>query len=114
MFLFCSRPVDEIYLVAQALAGNDGHLIAKLLVDLEVKGELGVVTLNDDLGGPLDGLCANATHFGVLVVDLESCDVVRVVVRMGNFGVHSDFCQVSLNGVVGQVIEDHMTITNLP
>ena len=56
--------VDEIYLVAQALAGNDGHLIAKLLVDLEVKGELGVVTLNDDLGGPLDGLCANATHFG--------------------------------------------------
>lgn len=90
--------VDEIYLVAQALAGDDGHLIAKLLVDLEVKGELGVVTLNDDLGGPLDGLCANATHFGVLVVDLESCDVVRVVVRMGNFGVHSDFCQVSLNG----------------
>lgn len=46
------------------------------LVGLEVESELGVVTLNDDLGGLLDGLGANATHFGCLeVVGLrrESC-----------------------------------------
>ena len=44
------------YLVAQTLGGNDGDLIAKTLVGLEVQGELRVVTLNDDLGGLLDGL----------------------------------------------------------
>ena len=66
------------YLVAQALGGNDGDLIADTLVGVEVKGEAGVVaffrksakildrwffvrqkgvlTLNDDLGGLLDGL----------------------------------------------------------
>lgn len=43
-------------LVAETLGGNDGDLIAKTLVGLEVQGELGVVTLNDDLGGLLDGL----------------------------------------------------------
>lgn len=32
------------------------------LVGLEVEGELGVVPLDDDLGGLLDGLGANATH----------------------------------------------------
>ena len=52
------------YLVAQALGGNDGDLIADALVGLEVEGELGVVTLNDDLGGLLDSLGTNATHFG--------------------------------------------------
>lgn len=52
------------YLVAQALGGNDGDLIADALVGLEVEGELGVVTLNDDLGGLLDSLGANATHVG--------------------------------------------------
>jgi hypothetical protein len=51
------------YLVAQALRGNDGNFIANALVRLEVKGELGVVPLDDDLGGLLNGFCANATHF---------------------------------------------------
>lgn len=51
-------------LVPQALRGNDGNLIANPLVGLEVERELGVVTLNDDLGGLLDGLRSDATHFG--------------------------------------------------
>jgi len=51
-------------LVAKTLGGDDGDLIADPLVGLEVERELGVVTLNDDLGGLLDGLCADATHFG--------------------------------------------------
>lgn len=33
------------------------------LVGLEVEGELRIVPLNDDLGGLLDSLGANATHF---------------------------------------------------
>lgn len=51
-------------LVAEALGSNDSDLITDTLVGLEVQGELGVVTLNDDLGGLLDSLSANATHFG--------------------------------------------------
>lgn len=51
-------------LVAEALGSNDGDLIADALVGLEVQGELGVVPLNDDLGGLLDSLGADATHFG--------------------------------------------------
>lgn len=49
-------------LVAEALGGNDGDLIANTLVGLEVEGELGVVPLNDDLGGLLHRLGTNATH----------------------------------------------------
>lgn len=51
-------------LVAQTLGGDDSDLVADALVGLEVESELGVVPLNDDLGGLLDSLCANATHFG--------------------------------------------------
>lgn len=51
-------------LVAEALGSNDGDLIADALVGLEVESETGVVPLNDDLGGLLDGLGTNATHFG--------------------------------------------------
>lgn len=43
-------------LVAETLRGDDGNLIADALVRLEVEGELGVVALNDDLGGLLDSL----------------------------------------------------------
>jgi len=43
-------------LVAETLGGNDGDLIADTLVGLKVEGELGVVALNDDLGGLLDSL----------------------------------------------------------
>ena len=44
------------HLVAKTLRGNDGDFIANALVGLEVEGELGVVSLNDDLGGLLDSL----------------------------------------------------------
>jgi hypothetical protein len=50
------------YLVAETLRGNDCNLIADSLVGLEIEGQLGVVSLNDDLGGLLDGLGTNATH----------------------------------------------------
>ena len=51
-------------LLSEPLGGNGGDLITDPLVGLEVQRQLGVVTLNDDLGGLLDGLCADATHFG--------------------------------------------------
>ena len=51
-------------LVPEPLGSDDGNLIADPLVGLEVERELGVVTLDDDLGGLLDGLGADATHFG--------------------------------------------------
>jgi hypothetical protein len=60
----------KTHLVAQALRGNDGDLVADALVGLEVEGQLGVVPLNDDLGGLLDCLSANATHFGDLMLRL--------------------------------------------
>ncbi len=44
------------YLVAKALRGNDGNLIADALVGFEVEGEFWVVALDDDLGGFLDRL----------------------------------------------------------
>jgi len=50
-------------LVAETLGSDDGNLITDSLVGLEVKSELWVVTLNDGLGGLLDGLGTNATHF---------------------------------------------------
>lgn len=66
-------------LVAQALGGDDGNLIADALVGLEVQGETGVVPLNDDLGGLLDSLGANATHFGgigLVIGGVMGCEVV--------------------------------------
>ena len=50
------------HLVAKTLGCNDGNLIADSLVGLEVEGQLGVVSLDDDLGGLLDSLGADATH----------------------------------------------------
>jgi hypothetical protein len=50
------------YLVAETLRGNDCNLIADSLVGLEIESQLGVVPLNDDLGGLLDGLGTNPTH----------------------------------------------------
>lgn len=57
-------------LVPEPLGGDDGNLIANPLVGLEVQRQLGVVTLNDDLGGLLDGLGSDATHFGDLFCEL--------------------------------------------
>jgi hypothetical protein len=46
-------------LVAKALRGNNGNLIAETLVGLEIERQPGVVTLNDDLGRFLNSLIAN-------------------------------------------------------
>ena len=43
-------------LVAKSLRRNYGDFITKTLVSLEVERKLGVIALDDDLGGPLDGL----------------------------------------------------------
>ena len=58
------------YLVAETLGGNDGDLIAKALVGLEVERQLGVVTLDDDLGGPLDCLLSGKKHMSELIFPL--------------------------------------------
>ena len=57
-------------LVPEPLGRDNGNLIANPLVGLEVQRQLGVVTLNDDLGGLLDGLSSDATHFGDLLCEL--------------------------------------------
>lgn len=54
----------EIWCLPQALGGDDGDLIADALVGLKVKSQAGIVPLNEDLGGLLDSLGADATHFG--------------------------------------------------
>lgn len=52
-------------LVPQRLGGDESHFFDDALVDVEVEGELGVVLLNDDPGGLLDGLGADATHLEI-------------------------------------------------
>lgn len=48
--------ISAAHLVAKALGRDDSNLIANALVGLEIKSELWVVSLNDALGGFLDGL----------------------------------------------------------
>lgn len=48
-------------LVSESLGGDDSDLVSESLVGLEIEGELGVVSLNHDLGGPLDSLSSNST-----------------------------------------------------
>lgn len=50
------------YLVPQSLRSDDRYFVAYPLVGLEIKGELWVVSFNDDLGGLLHCLCSYATH----------------------------------------------------
>jgi len=63
-------------LIAKALGCDDGDFIADSLVSLEVEGELGVVTLNNDFGGLLHCLkdCRLASLFEYLSVDLPWCE----------------------------------------
>jgi hypothetical protein len=79
------------YLVAETLRGDDGDLIADSLVGLEVQGQLGVVPLNDDLGGLLNRLGTNATHDcgcgiwccrAVFGCDLNFCETSMCVVTL--------------------------------
>jgi hypothetical protein len=62
-------PNDQYWILL--CATNCPYLIADPLVGLEVERQLGVVPLNDDLGGLLDGLCSNATHVGDCVCKWE-------------------------------------------
>ena len=50
--------------VEQRLRGDEGDLLNDLLVGVEVEGQFGVVLLNQDLGGLLDGLGTDAAHLG--------------------------------------------------
>lgn len=52
-------------LVPQRLSGDEGHFLDDPLVGVEVQGQLSVVLLDDDPGGLLDGLGADATHLGI-------------------------------------------------
>lgn len=57
-------------------------LIADALVGLEVEGQLGVVTLDDDLGGPLNGLSTDATHFGELLAGRMFEEEIRSITSL--------------------------------
>ena len=46
-------------LVSHSLGGNDGNLASHSLVGVEVKGQFGVVLLDDHASGLLDGLSTN-------------------------------------------------------
>jgi len=70
------------YLVPQPLAGNHGNLIADALVGLEVEREFGVVALDDDLGGLLDRLRANATHLGGVGCVCSRGEMVPMIVEL--------------------------------
>ena len=64
-------------LVAKTLGGDDSDFIANAFVGLEVEGELGVVSLDDDLGGLLDSLqVVSLQIMSVLVakVRIPSCE----------------------------------------
>jgi hypothetical protein len=56
-------------LVPERLGGNKSHLLDDSLVDIEVQGQLGVVLLDDDLGGLLHGLGTDATHLEAKIFD---------------------------------------------
>ena len=51
-----------LYLVAERLGGDEGNLLDDPLVGVEVESELGVVLLDDDTCGLLDGFGSDATH----------------------------------------------------
>jgi hypothetical protein len=55
------------YLVAKSLTSNDGNLIADAFVGLEVKGEFGIVPLDD--------------HFGRFLDRLRSDNLVSIIVK---------------------------------
>lgn len=48
-------------LVSESLGLDLGDLRSQSLVGLEVQGQLGVVSLDQNLGGSLDGFSSNAT-----------------------------------------------------
>lgn len=79
--------MSRTHLVAETLRGDDSDLIADSLVGLEVQSQLGVVPLNDDLGGLLHRLGTNATH---------DCGCGRFGVVELVFGCQLNFCETSM------------------
>ena len=67
------------YLVAKSLASDDRDFVAYPLIGLEIECEFGIVSLNDDFGGLLDSLRANATHLDGAG---EKCVAVRSSCRI--------------------------------
>ena len=61
MVLTCQR-VWTSCLVPQPLARNDGHLVACSFINFKVEAKFWIITLDNDLGGPLDGLRTDAAH----------------------------------------------------
>jgi uncharacterized protein (UPF0371 family) len=59
---------SQAYLVAKTLRGDNGNLVAYSLVGLEVEGEFGVVSFDDDFRRLLDGLNIELVHAQNLVV----------------------------------------------
>ena len=55
----CGEACD---LITEALGGYLGDFGEDLLVDVEVIGQLLVVSLQEDLGGTLDGFCSDSAH----------------------------------------------------
>lgn len=51
-------------LVAETLGSDDRDFIAYSLVGLKVESEFGIITLDYHLGGLLDRLRTDSTHFG--------------------------------------------------
>ena len=64
------QPLHEVgdeasNLVPRGLVRDESHFFDDPLVDVEVQGQLGVVLLDDDPGGLLDSLGADAAHPGL-------------------------------------------------
>ena len=57
----CDRACD---LASELFAGDDGNLLAHMLVGVEVIAQVCVVLLSDDSGHLLHGFGENMTHVG--------------------------------------------------
>ena len=79
-------------LIPEALRGYDGDFIADTLVCLEVEGELGIVSLDDNFGGLLDRLGPYATHLEWFVRKkiLLSRKVQRVIAKSSVSGIRAE------------------------
>ena len=67
-FVKITRRVVESNLVAKWLGGDEGDFLDDPLVGVEVKGQLGVVLLNDHPGRLLHSLGPHTSHPGRLVL----------------------------------------------
>lgn len=64
-------------LVSQGLSGDDGDFFADTLVGMEIRSQAGVVFLNDDLSGLLDGF-GSYTTLWMLTQHISSVSIIAV------------------------------------